>query len=137
MSKLTHLMKDLNDALALQWSAIIQYLQHAAALSRPDSLSIAEVLRSHAEEEIENANKLGEKIVALGGLPTDRIEPINIADNWRDMVRQDLEGEQLAISDMRDIVNDYQDEIGLKELMDELIASKQRQVDRLNKLLAA
>ncbi len=137
MSKITRLMKDLNDALALQWSIIIQYLQHAAALSRPDSLNIAELLRSHAQEEIENATKLGEKIVSLGGLPTDRIESIRVADTWREMVRQDLEGEQLAISDLRDIVDDYQDEIGLKELMDEIIATKQRQVERLGKLLAA
>lgn len=137
MSKIAHLMKDLNDALALQWSIIIQYLQHAAALSRPESLSIAELLRSHAQDEVENATKLGEKIVALGGLPTDRIESIRIADTWREMVRQDLEGEQLAIADLRDIAEDYQDEVGLRELVEEIIATKQRHVDRLSKMLAA
>lgn len=137
MPKLTHLMKDLNDALALEWSSIIQYLQHGASLSRPDSLSIGELLRSHAEDEIENANKLGEKIVALGGLPTDRVEPINIADTWREMVKQDLEGERLAIQDYRDIIEDYRDEVGLKELLEEIIVTKQRHVERLEKLLAA
>ena len=137
MSKIAHLMKDLNDALALQWSIIIQYLQHAAALSRPESLNIAELLRSHAQDEVENATKLGEKIVALGGLPTDRIESIRIADTWREMVRQDLEGEQLAIADLRDIAEDYRDEVGLRELVDEIIATKQRHVDRLSKMLAA
>lgn len=137
MSKVTNLMKELNDALALQWSIIIQYLQHAASLSRPDSLSIAELLRTNAQEEVQNASKLGEKIVAMGGLPTDRVEPIRIADTWREMIDQDVEGQQLAIQDYRDLIDDYGDVAGVRELLEEIITSKQRQVERLNRLLAA
>ena len=137
MSKETHLMKELNDALALEWATIIQYLQHAAALSKPDSLSMAEMLRSQASEEMEIATKLGEKIVAMGGFPTDRVEPIKIADTWREMVALDKDGEELAIQDYRDLVDDYRGEPGLAEFVDELITAKQRQVERLNRLLAA
>jgi bacterioferritin len=137
MSQETHLMKDLNDALALEWSTILQYLQHASSLSKPDSISIAEMLRSLAVEEIPIANKIGEKIVSLGGIPTDRVEPIKIADNWRDMVNQDLSGEQLAISDFRDLMDDYRDEPGIRELMNEVITAKERQANRLERLLAA
>jgi hypothetical protein len=38
---------------------------------------------------------------------------------------------------MKDIIDDYGDDVGVKELLEEIITNKQRHLERLNRLLAA
>lgn len=62
-------VKLLNKALADEWLAVYQYWAGSkVAVGRMRGI-IAKELEEHANEELEHANKLTERIIQLGGTP--------------------------------------------------------------------
>ena len=64
------LIELLNTDLSLEYSAAIQYIQHAAVMSGAQYGDIIKELKIHATEEIQHAVVLAEQIDFLGGVPT-------------------------------------------------------------------
>jgi bacterioferritin len=86
----------LNEDLALEYAAAIQYTQHAASL---DGLYFAftQELRDHADEELKHARALNEHITYLGGIPSAKVGDVFTFSDNVDMLKQDLESEKTAI----------------------------------------
>lgn len=91
------LIELLNLDLTLEYSAAIQYIQHAAVMTGAQFGDIIKELRIHANEEIAHAITLADQISFLGGVPTIEIGEIKISDDNIVMLKQDLEGEEDAI----------------------------------------
>jgi len=102
------LLKLLNKALADEWLAYYQYWAGSkVAVGRMRGI-IADELDEHANEELEHANKLAERIIQLGGTPLINPEqwakeancgydePAN--PNTKKLVEQNIKGEQCAIA---------------------------------------
>src|SRR3989304_4584269 len=73
MMNVQKVIDELNKGLSLEYASVIQGLQHSFLVQGLFRESIAPMLRDHAEESFKHAKILGDKIVALGGLPT--VEP--------------------------------------------------------------
>ena len=71
----------LNKDLTLEYSAAIQYIQHAAKVTGPQYQSIQRELEVHANEEIGHAIQLAEQIAYLGGDPTIEVAERYVSDN--------------------------------------------------------
>lgn len=91
------LIELLNLDLTLEYSAAIQYIQHAAVMTGAQFGDIIKELRIHANEEIAHAITLADQISFLGGIPTIEVGEIKISDDNIVMLKQDLEGEEDAI----------------------------------------
>ncbi|GAH60468.1 unnamed protein product, partial [marine sediment metagenome] len=91
------LIELLNLDLTLEYSAAIQYIQHAAVMTGAQFGDIIKELRIHANEEIAHAITLADQISFLGGVPTIEVGEIKISDDNIVMLKQDLEGEEDAI----------------------------------------
>jgi len=91
------LIELLNLDLTLEYSAAIQYIQHAAVMTGAQFGDIIKELRVHANEEIAHAITLADQISFLGGVPTTEVGEIKISDDNIVMLKQDLEGEEDAI----------------------------------------
>jgi bacterioferritin len=91
------LIELLNLDLTLEYSAAIQYIQHAAVMTGAQFGDIIKELRIHANEEIAHAITLADQIDFLGGVPTIEVGEIKTSDNNIEMLKQDLEGEEDAI----------------------------------------
>ena len=91
------LIELLNNDLALEYSAAIQYIQHAAVMSGAQYGDIIKELKVHATEEIQHAMALADQIDFLGGVPAIDIGKIHTSDDNVEMLKQDLEGEEDAI----------------------------------------
>lgn len=91
------LIELLNLDLTLEYSAAIQYIQHAAVMTGAQFGDIIKELRIHANEEIAHAITLADQISFLGGIPTIEVGEIKISDDNIAMLKQDLEGEEDAI----------------------------------------
>lgn len=91
-----NLVPPLNEDLALEYAAAIQYMQHAASL---DGLyfALAKELQDHAGDELKHAKMLNEHITYLGGIPSVTVGQIFTASENEDMLKQDLAGEEMAI----------------------------------------
>ena len=92
------LLAELNKDLEWEYAAAIQYTQHAAAINGPQFDSIQKELLIHAQEEMQHAVMVSEQIDFLGGVPTVDVEKRAISPNSLEMLKQDLWGEDNAIT---------------------------------------
>lgn len=88
----------LNKDLGLEYTAIVQYTQHQGALKGAMYQSIQKELIIHAQEELQHATILAAQIDYLGGVPTVAMPPAKTARDSAKMLKQDLDGENDAIS---------------------------------------
>ena len=80
----SELIDNLNKALSLELSGVIQYTQHSFLITGTEREVYCEWFRDQAEEAQDHCNMLGDKIVALGGIPT--VEPALIRQSKKDKV---------------------------------------------------
>jgi bacterioferritin len=93
------LINHLNEDLAGELGAIIQYLTYAAKVSGPYRPQLAQFFLAEVADEQGHAQFLANKIVALGGEPTTRPRPVPEAHSNHDMVKAVLAAEQQAVKD--------------------------------------
>jgi bacterioferritin len=94
---LKKLMDLLNMDLELEYSAAIQYINHAAVMTGAAYGDIIKELKIHANEEIQHAMVLADQIDYLGGLPSVNVGRILTSKDNDEMLQQDLDGEEDAI----------------------------------------
>ncbi len=94
---LAKILEGLNIDLAHEYSALIQYIQHAAVLRGPEYFAIIPELEKHAEEEREHAVTVSDLINYLGGTPTAQAGKRLTSPNNKEMLLQDLQAEYDAI----------------------------------------
>ena len=87
----------LNLDLELEYSAAIQYINHAAVMTGAEYGDIIKELKIHATEEIGHAMILADQIDYLGGAPSVAVGKIWVAAENKAMLGQDLDGENGAI----------------------------------------
>lgn len=91
------LIELLNRDLELEFSAAIQYINHAAVMTGAEYGDIIKELKVHANEEIQHAMILADQIDYLGGQPSVKVGKIWTAKDNKKMLRDDLKGEEDAI----------------------------------------
>ena len=94
---LKKLIELLNMDLELEYSAAIQYINHAAVMTGAAYGDIIKELKIHANEEIQHAMILADQIDYLGGSPSVNVGKISTSKDNNEMLQQDLEGEEDAI----------------------------------------
>jgi bacterioferritin len=129
------LIESLNRVLSLELAGVIQYLQHSFLVTGPEREVFKEFFRDMSGEARDHAATLGDKIVALGGVPTVEPGEIRQATELPDMLRQDLELERTALDAYTAAWRACTDkELGTRFLLEERIASEQRHVEEFEKL---
>lgn len=76
MSTKEEFIDRLNDALSWELAGIIQYMQHGVMVTGPLRETLSEFFHEGSEEARDHAELVGERIAALGGVPT--VEPAKI-----------------------------------------------------------
>jgi len=98
MNKQT-LIDNLNEDLAGEFGAIIQYLTYAAKATGPYRPQLAQFFLAEVTDEQLHAQFLANKIVALGGEPTTQPKSVPTASNNREMLEAVLTAEKQAAKD--------------------------------------
>jgi len=99
MAKPNKLVAHLNEDLAGEFGAIIQYLTYAAKATGPFRPQLAQFFMAEVADEQLHAQYLANKIVALGGEPTTVPRPVTEARNNREMLEAVLAAERRATKD--------------------------------------
>jgi len=97
--KKDELIKRLNEDLAGELGAIIQYIAYAAKATGPYRPQLSQFFLAEVADEQLHAQFLANKIVALGGEPTTKPRPVPAADSNRAMLEAVLAAEQQATAD--------------------------------------
>ncbi len=115
------LNKDREDEL----SAIIQYMKHHYEGEGMESPEIIDIEKDIAMAEMKHAEKLGERINYLGGIPTKKTSPIAEGGDLKKMVQDDLAKENAAIKQYKEHIklateeNDPATRLMLEEILQE------------------
>lgn len=92
------LVENLNKALSYELAGVIQYSQHSFLITGPDREVFKDFFRDMAEEAQDHAEVLGDKVVALGGIPTVEPAMIRQSTELKEMLKQGLELEREAMA---------------------------------------
>jgi len=137
-------IKLLNDALATEYVCVLRYYRHYFMASGMLADSVKAEFLEHARQEQEHAHKLAERIVQLGGEPDldpDTLSRRSHAEykegrDLRDMVKEDLIAERIAIDSYREMINYIGDrDTTTKRILESILAQEEEHADEFSDLL--
>ncbi len=129
------LVENLNKALSLELAGVIQYSQHSYLVMGTDREIYKDYFLGQAEEAQDHAEILGDKIVALGGIPTVEPAMIRQSVDVQEMLKQDLELEREAIAAyMAAWASCDDNDLPQKFWLEGQIADEQMHIEELEKL---
>lgn len=122
-----NLIRELNKDLEWEYAAAIQYVQHASVITGAEYEGIRKELIIHSQEEMQHAVMLSEQIDFLGGVPTYRVETIEVSPDSQEMLRQDLGGEDNAISRYKERIHQAEQmrEYGLRRVIEDILIQEE------------
>ncbi|UYN92804.1 MAG: ferritin-like domain-containing protein [Anaerolineales bacterium] len=131
------LIESLNEDLAGELGAIIQYIVYAAKVTGPYRPQLVEFFLAEVPDEQRHAQFLANKIVALGGEPTMQARPVAVAESNREMLEAVLEAEQRAVRDYTqraEQAEEYGDK-GLAVELENIVSDETRHAEETERIL--
>ncbi|PIZ72467.1 ferritin [Candidatus Peregrinibacteria bacterium CG_4_10_14_0_2_um_filter_43_11] len=118
---------ELNKDLEWEYAAAVQYVQHAAVITGPEYDSISKELVIHSNEEMAHAVTLSVAITDLGGTPTIDVEKRSISADSKEMLEQDLVGEETAIKRYKERISQAETlgEYGIRRLLEDILMQEE------------
>lgn len=131
------LIDNLNMDLSKEYSAAIQYINHSSVMSGAAYGDIIKELKIHANEEIQHAIILADQIDYLGGKPTVKVDEIYTAEENEEMLKQDINGEEDAITRYKERVSQAEEltEYALAQQLRNILAMEQEHAMDLKQAL--
>lgn len=126
----------LNEALTLEYAAVVQYAQCSYCVKGFRRLAVAGWFFEQATKSLTHARMIGDKIVALGGMPTTRVGPVKEAQDLTGMVKLSLEMERRSITSYQAALALAAEDTALRVLLESRIEDEQADVEELEKMLA-
>lgn len=122
------LLQALNNALADELAAIIQYMYHHIMGRGVASPAVLEMFKSNSIDEMKHAEALAERIDLLGAAPTIEISAIQVGGDLAKMIQDDLDGERRAIEMYRGYVKlaEKEDDPVTRRLLEEVLETEER-----------
>jgi bacterioferritin (cytochrome b1) len=131
-----HVIDALNKAVALEHAAYMQYKQHALLVRGLWRKVYADFFSDESRSAQEHAYKFGQKIVALGGIPTIEVgAPVQQSLDLIEMLQQDLELERQAKQAYEEALVLCQDDTALRVMLEDQIQSEQEDIEELEMYL--
>jgi bacterioferritin len=134
----------LNEALATEWVCVLRYYRHYYSAKGMLVDAVKGEFLEHAQQEMEHAGMIAERIVQLGGEPDldpDTLTARSHAEyqegkDLRDMVRENLIAERIAIDSYREMINYIGDrDTTTKRILEHILAQEEEHADDMADLL--
>jgi len=136
----------LNEALATELICVLRYRHNYYMAKGPESKNAATEFLEHANEELQHADQIAERIVQLGGEPD--LDPASlkgrshaeyrIGKTVQEMIRENLVAERIAIDSYREMVQYIgNSDPTTRRMLEEILATEEEHADDLADLLQA
>ena len=121
------IIRGLNEDLAREYKAIIQYVVFSSTLKGAEYGDIAEQLKKHASQELAHALEVAKQIDYLGGDPTVKGKEAEYSQDSKTMLEIDLRAEQETIKNYRERIRQAEraSEFALSETLRDIITQEQ------------
>ena len=138
------IIKLLNAALATEWVCVLRYYRHYFMAKGMLADAVKGEFLEHAQQEQAHANKIAERIVQLGGEPDldpDTLTKRSHAEykegkDLREMVKEDLIAERIAIDSYREMIHFVGDkDTTTKRILEQILAQEEEHADEFADML--
>lgn len=132
------LIKALNFDLEKEMAGIVRYLHHSFIVFGPNRGPLVQMFRGQATESMAHAIQLGEKITALGGHPTVKVDQVFEPgfQTVEDMLAEDLKAEKHQLELYTGQLKEFGDmNLPMKLMLEQIIVSEQTHVEEMEKYL--
>ena len=126
------LVQGLQEDLAREYQAIIQYVIFSQKLDKAQYMNIADQLVEHAHQELNHALAVARQIDYLGAYPVHQPKPVEVSEENEKMLWADLRAEDNTIKNYRERIRqaDALGEIALAEVLRGIVKEEQdHQID--------
>jgi bacterioferritin len=132
--KLTEMM---NQAIAGELQAIVQYMWHHIMVKGLNSSSLMDVFEDIAVEEMKHAEKIAERLFYFDVSPTTKPNSIAVGGSTEHMLKADVKAEEEAITLYKDIIKQAVSEGDetTRLLFEEILSDEERHHDTFTTLL--
>jgi len=129
-------LKALNDCYRHELTLLVRYLNYSTQVAGFDRLHLVDLFKKNAGDCMAHAEKVGAKIVALGGAPQGKIgEDLAVPHGARKMLEQALKDEEAAVALYVEAVAVAKKDLALRETLVHILKEEQAGVDELKLLL--
>lgn len=126
------LIAGLQEDLAREYKAIIQYVIFSQKLDGARYMDIAGELEVHAHQELDHAIAIAKQLDFYGAYPVHEPKPVEISEENEGMLWADLKAEDDTVANYRERIIQAQEagEFALAEVLQEIIREEQdHQID--------
>lgn len=130
-------LEALNLDLEHEMTSIVRYLHHSFIVSGPIRAPLVSMFRSMAADSMQHAIKLGEKITAMGGHPSVRIQEIYEPGEQSilDMLKENLEAEKHHLQLYEKQLELVQDNTPLRLMLEQVVVEESNHIEQLEMYL--
>lgn len=131
-AKRDELIQGLQEDLAREYQAIIQYVIYSQVLDGPQYMDIAGELEAHAHEELDHAIAISKQLDYFGVYPTEKPNKVETPEDAKGMLWADLRAEDKTVAEYRKRILQAQaiGEFALAEILQEITRQEQdHQID--------
>jgi bacterioferritin len=125
----------LNECLRHEWTGVAQYAQAGFVVAGLWREVYSDMFFDSAKESFGHAKQVGEKIVALGGVPTVERSPVKQSEDLLEMLNHALEFESKAVKHYTEALALAAGERALEVFLENILEEEQEGVDKLNRIL--
>jgi bacterioferritin len=128
----------LNECLRHEWTGVAQYAQAGFVVSGLWREVYSGMFYDSAKESFGHAKLVGEKIVAMGGIPTVERNPIKQTQDLNEMLQHALEFEQAAVRMYTDAIalsEEGDEDRALVVFLEDILKEEQDGVDQLTRII--
>jgi bacterioferritin len=129
------LLDKLNECLRHEWTGVAQYAQAGFVVAGLWREVYSEMFFDSAKESFGHAKLVGEKLVALGGVPTVERNPVKQSHDLSEMLNFALEFESKAVKHYNEALALASGDRALEVFLENILEEEQDGVDKLTRIL--
>lgn len=128
-------IEKLNDILRHEWTGVAQYAQAGFVVAGLWREVYSKMFFDSATESFGHARLIGDKIVALGGVPSIERNPVKQSDNLTELLNHAYEFESKAVKLYQEALALAEDNRPLVVLLEDILLEEQDGAEHVEKLL--
>ena len=125
----------LNDCLRHEWTGVAQYAQAGFVVAGLWREVYSGMFFDSAKESFGHATLVGEKIVALGGVPTVERNPVKQTDDLQELLNHAMDFESKAVKLYNEALLLAEGDRALEVFLENILEEEQEGVDKLTRIL--
>jgi bacterioferritin len=130
------MIDQLNEILKWEYAGLVQYTQFSFLVQDTWREVFSKFFRDNGEEALDHAHLVGDKIVALGGVPTVERGEVKVSTDLTEMLEFSLEVESKQVELYTEALELCEGrDVALRVVLEDLCRQEQDGVDHLEKVL--